>query len=124
MEASKMRPTAGVRYALERASEEESATVYRGFAHLPDQGSRARGSCRRGAWRRQRDARGRQLGGAGARAREKRGGVGQGGGARRAGRRARSCRGGSCAGAVDEPGRAARAEIMLKGFAWLNRRCP
>jgi hypothetical protein len=31
-----MRPTAGVRYAIERAGEEGSATEYRGFAHLPD----------------------------------------------------------------------------------------
>lgn len=31
-----MRPSAGVRYVLERAEETASAIVYRGFAHLPD----------------------------------------------------------------------------------------
>lgn len=36
MNAPSMRPTAGVRYAIERAGEEEATTVYRGFAHLPD----------------------------------------------------------------------------------------
>ncbi|MDI1478989.1 hypothetical protein [Polyangium sp. y55x31] len=36
MDASQRRPTAGVRYALERADEEESSATYRGFAHLPD----------------------------------------------------------------------------------------
>ncbi|MDC3957925.1 hypothetical protein [Polyangium jinanense] len=36
MDASQRRPTAGVRYALERAAEEESGATYRGFAHLPD----------------------------------------------------------------------------------------
>jgi hypothetical protein len=36
MDASQKRPTAGVRYALERASEEGPTTIYRGFAHVPD----------------------------------------------------------------------------------------
>ncbi|MBK9263573.1 MAG: hypothetical protein IPM54_27680 [Polyangiaceae bacterium] len=31
-----MRPTAGVRYAVERSGEEGSVVTYRGFAHLPD----------------------------------------------------------------------------------------
>lgn len=31
-----MRPTAGVRYAVERFEDEGSVIVYRGFAHLPD----------------------------------------------------------------------------------------
>ncbi|MDI1452010.1 hypothetical protein [Polyangium sp. 6x1] len=37
MDASQRRPTAGVRYALERADDEgASGATYRGFAHLPD----------------------------------------------------------------------------------------
>lgn len=38
MDASQMRPTAGVRYALTRgqAEEEGSGATYRGYAHLPD----------------------------------------------------------------------------------------
>jgi hypothetical protein len=37
MDASQKRPTAGVRYAIERASEDETGVVvYRGFAHVPD----------------------------------------------------------------------------------------
>ncbi|UQA56511.1 hypothetical protein [Polyangium aurulentum] len=36
MDASQKRPTAGVRYALERVSEEGATTTYRGFAHVPD----------------------------------------------------------------------------------------
>jgi len=31
-----MRPTSGVRYAIERADEGGGTTVYRGFAHLPE----------------------------------------------------------------------------------------
>lgn len=36
MDASQMRPTAGVRYAVERSAVEGSVVVYNGFAHLPD----------------------------------------------------------------------------------------
>jgi hypothetical protein len=36
MDASQKRPTAGVRYALERADDDGAATIYRGFAHVPD----------------------------------------------------------------------------------------
>ncbi len=32
-----MRPTSGVRYALERTSADEHEVIYEGFAHLPDQ---------------------------------------------------------------------------------------
>ncbi|HMY18584.1 MAG TPA: hypothetical protein PKA58_19795 [Polyangium sp.] len=36
MDASQMRPTAGVRYAVEQSAVEGSVVVYSGFAHLPD----------------------------------------------------------------------------------------
>lgn len=38
MDASQKRPAAGVRYALSRAEDVDasSASIYRGFAHLPD----------------------------------------------------------------------------------------
>jgi hypothetical protein len=36
MDASQKRPTAGVRYALERSDEDSTTTIYRGFAHVPD----------------------------------------------------------------------------------------
>lgn len=37
MAAPSMRPHQGVRYAVERATAEGKTTVYRGFAHLPEQ---------------------------------------------------------------------------------------
>jgi len=36
MDASQKRPTAGVRYAVERSEDEGPVIVYSGFAHLPD----------------------------------------------------------------------------------------
>lgn len=36
MDASQKRPTAGVRYAVERSGDEENIVIYSGFAHLPD----------------------------------------------------------------------------------------
>ncbi len=36
MDASQKRPTAGVRYAVERHGDEGKVAIYSGFAHLPD----------------------------------------------------------------------------------------
>lgn len=36
MDASQKRPTAGVRYAVERKEVDGAAVIYSGFAHLPD----------------------------------------------------------------------------------------
>lgn len=36
MAAPSLRPQQGVRFAIERATETEKTTVYRGFAHLPE----------------------------------------------------------------------------------------
>jgi len=36
MDASQMRPTAGVRYAVERSGTDGQTVIYSGFAHLPD----------------------------------------------------------------------------------------
>lgn len=36
MDASQKRPTAGVRYAVERSGDEGKVVTYNGFAHLPD----------------------------------------------------------------------------------------
>ena len=36
MDASQKRPTAGVRYAVERSADEGKVVIYSGFAHLPD----------------------------------------------------------------------------------------
>jgi len=36
MDASQKRPTAGVRYVLERGEDEAASPTYRGFAHLPE----------------------------------------------------------------------------------------
>lgn len=36
MDASQMRPTAGVRYAVERTGIDGQTVIYSGFAHLPD----------------------------------------------------------------------------------------
>ena len=36
MDASQKRPTAGVRYAVERNADEGKVVTYSGFAHLPD----------------------------------------------------------------------------------------
>jgi hypothetical protein len=36
MSATGPRPTAGARYALEKAEETADAVIYRGFVHLPD----------------------------------------------------------------------------------------
>lgn len=36
MDASQMRPTAGIRYAVERIGVDGQTVIYSGFAHLPD----------------------------------------------------------------------------------------